>query len=89
VHQHIETTIIEREQDEEDSDKFSLQGDFVDVDEIISTDFILDIEERILCREDCKGLCEKCGADLNESPCACKPEVDPRFAILGTLFDND
>jgi uncharacterized protein len=36
------------------------------------------------CREDCKGLCPRCGADLNAGPCECPPEVDSRWAALRT-----
>jgi uncharacterized protein len=37
---------------------------------------------RLLCREDCAGLCPICGADLNEGPCSCKGEGDPRLSVL-------
>lgn len=89
VHLHIETTLSDREQDEEDPDKFLLEGDFADVDDIITTDFVLNMDQRILCREDCKGLCERCGADLNEGPCTCKLAADPRLAVLGKLLNDD
>ena len=49
----------------------------------------LDMDTTHLCREDCKGLCHRCGADLNEGPCGCKPEVDPRFAALAQLLDKE
>ena len=71
-----------------DPDGYFLQGDEVDADEIIVTEFILDMDERLLCSEDCAGLCEDCGADLNEGPCSCKTKIDPRLAVLGQLLDN-
>jgi uncharacterized protein len=37
---------------------------------------------RLLCREDCAGLCQSCGADLNEGPCSCTKEGDPRWDVL-------
>ena len=41
------------------------------------------IPTKILCREDCKGLCPNCGADLNEGECSCKNEnIDPRLEAL-------
>jgi uncharacterized protein len=44
---------------------------------------------RLLCSEDCKGLCQKCGADLNHGKCNCpEHEPDPRWAALKKLFDN-
>ena len=44
---------------------------------------------RVLCRPDCKGLCPRCGADLNDGPCPCpepEPETDPRMAALKALL---
>jgi len=74
--------------DGENPDGYYLQGDKVDADEIILTEFILAMDDRIFCREDCAGLCENCGSDLNEGPCACKTRVDPRLAVLGQLLDK-
>jgi uncharacterized protein len=89
VHQTIVMTLKESEADGEEPNVFPLEGDFIDVDEIISTEFILNMDQRFLCSEDCKGLCEKCGANLNEGPCACKLDTDPRLAVLGQLLGND
>ena len=61
----------------------------VDLDEVFTTAVVLDMDTTHLCREDCKGLCHRCGADLNEGPCGCKPEVDPRFAALAQLLDKE
>jgi len=85
----VKATIVESAQDEDDPDLFFLDGDFVDLDEIIVTAFVLNIEQRFLCSEDCKGLCEKCGTDLNKGPCKCKAEIDPRLAVLGQLLENE
>ena len=41
-----------------------------------------------LCQEDCKGLCQQCGHDLNLGPCDCKPEIDARFSVLEKLLQN-
>lgn len=89
VHLSIETALKESEDDEDESDVFFLEGDFIDADEIITTEFILNMDQRFLCSEDCRGLCEKCGADLNAGPCACKREADPRLAALGRLLENE
>ena len=56
---------------------------------ILSTLFILDMDSKFLCREDCKGLCPKCGKNLNLGPCGCGKETDPRFAVLEQLLDKD
>ncbi|NLM83520.1 MAG: DUF177 domain-containing protein [Clostridiales bacterium] len=86
VHRHIHAVLSEGE-NEDDPDVYALSGESVDVDEIILTDFILNTDQRLLCREDCKGLCVKCGADLNAGPCRCKPETDPRLAVLEQLLE--
>jgi uncharacterized protein len=41
---------------------------------------------KLLCREDCAGLCPVCGADLNEGPCSCAQEGDPRLSVLRDVF---
>lgn len=89
VHREISATLSEDVQDaDNESEYYPLDGDCVDVDEIIVTDFVLNMEERLLCREDCRGLCERCGADLSEGPCSCKTQIDPRLAALGQLLDD-
>ena len=75
-------------EDEGEGEVFPLDGDGIDVDEVVETCFILDTESKLLCRPDCKGLCPQCGRDLNEGPCGCGKEVDPRFAVLGQLLDK-
>jgi uncharacterized protein len=47
----------------------------------------LGIPMKPLCRDDCKGLCGSCGADLNEGPCSCPPAVDPRWSRLTAVPD--
>ena len=67
---------------------FTVSGDAVDLDEIVRTAFVLGIDSKLLCREDCKGLCFRCGADLNLGECACKPETDSRFDVLKKLLEK-
>ena len=75
-------------QDEEDPDYFLLDGDKLEIDDLLESVFILGMDQQILCREDCKGLCPRCGADLNDGPCGCKKESDPRLAVLEQLLDD-
>ncbi len=76
-------------EDSEDENLFELVGDSVDLDDVVATAFVLNMDPKFLCREDCKGLCPVCGADLNDGPCACRPEVDPRFAALQQWLENE
>ena len=59
-----------------------------DLDALVLEDIFLDLPSKILCSEDCKGMCPKCGADLNAGSCSCEKEVDPRLAALKQLLDN-
>jgi len=47
----------------------------VELDEDIRQEVLLNLPPRVLCKEDCKGICPKCGADLNSEPCKCKAGV--------------
>lgn len=82
--------ILAEEVQNEDSDEIVLleDDDQVDVGELARTEFILEMDTKTLCSEDCKGLCSRCGADLNLGPCSCKKEVDPRLAVLAKLLEN-
>jgi len=86
---NIEALLADELQDEDNPDVFLLDGDYIDLDEVIITHFVLNMDQKFLCREDCKGLCEKCGKNLNEGPCDCRPDIDPRLAALQQLLDND
>ena len=46
------------------------------------------MDSRFLCQDDCKGLCPHCGVNLNHGSCNCKPDTDPRLAVLEQLLDN-
>lgn len=72
----------------EDSDAFVLDGDKLDLSETLYTLFVLDMESKFLCDPECKGLCSRCGANLNLGPCGCRKEIDPRFAVLEQLLDK-
>ena len=73
---------------EEDEDMVLLEDGEVDLGELAYTAYILDMDTKFLCSEDCKGLCPGCGVNLNRETCRCKKAVDPRWAALGQLLDK-
>jgi uncharacterized protein len=81
--------LAEELQDEDSEDIYLLDGDYADIDEIAFTTLVLNMEQRFLCKEDCKGLCPKCGKNLNDGPCDCREDQDPRLAVLGQLLENN
>ncbi len=56
--------------------------------DVLETCFILNMDQKFLCSEDCKGLCERCGRNLNDGPCGCGKQLDPRMAVLSQLLDD-
>ncbi|MCR5576494.1 MAG: DUF177 domain-containing protein [Oscillospiraceae bacterium] len=80
--------VLVEENTGDDPELFVLQNDGIDLDEVLSTLFVLDMETKFLCSEDCKGLCPTCGKNLNLGPCGCRKTLDPRFAVLEQLLDK-
>ena len=61
-------------------------GEAIDVDEIVKEQILLAVPTRMLCREDCKGICPECGVDKNKGECQCvTDDIDPRWAALKNL----
>jgi uncharacterized protein len=61
-------------------------GHAIDVDEIVKEQILLAVPTRMLCREDCKGICPQCGTDRNTGECECvTDDIDPRWAALKNL----
>lgn len=78
----------------EDDDTFVYNGDEFDFKDIIESAYILNAPLSLLCKDNCKGLCVSCGANLNETECDCnnlneEDSTDPRFSKLKELFKND
>ncbi len=86
-----EGTLTE-EQEEDNVDEYViLQNGMLDIDDAVREALILSFPMRLICREDCPGLCPKCGKPLRDGACGCTTkEIDPRWAVLASLrFDED
>ena len=71
---------------EEEMSVSVFDGGAIDVDEIVKEQVLLAVPTRMLCREDCKGICPDCGIDRNTGECDCiTNEIDPRWAALKNL----
>ena len=86
----IDVVLVTELANEENEDEwvFPLEGDSANLDDIVRTVFVLNLDSKLLCSEDCKGLCHRCGKNLNDGPCNCQKELDPRFAALKQLLEN-
>ena len=86
----LDVVLVTEMANEENEDEwvFPLEGDSADLDDIVRTVFVLNLDSKLLCKEDCQGLCHRCGKNLNDGPCNCQKELDPRFAALKQLLEN-
>lgn len=86
----IQAVLVEELANEENEDEwvFPLEGESADLGDIVRTVFVLNMESKLLCKPDCKGLCCQCGKNLNDGPCSCQKEPDPRFAALRQLLNK-
>ncbi len=86
----VDVVLVEEltNEDSEDEWVFPLEADAADLDDIVRTVFVLNLGSKLLCQPDCKGLCCRCGKNLNDGPCTCEKELDPRFAALRQLLDK-
>jgi len=63
--------------------EISAQSNYIDATQLVYDGILLNLPYKLLCREDCKGLCDQCGQNLNHGTCDCEQEtIDPRWEKL-------
>lgn len=78
---------VEADLDEGTATVSYYSGDAIDFGPDVREHVILALPMKAVCREDCRGLCPRCGANLNRGPCKCPPAAgDPRLAVLGDIL---
>ena len=66
-----------------------IDGYDLDVDRLVYEEILLGFPLKVLCQEDCKGICKVCGANLNQGECGCvRTEPDPRMSVIRDIFNN-
>lgn len=84
-----EGTVSEETLAENEETYVMIRDGKLDVDEPLREELLLSFPMRLLCSEDCPGLCQRCGKPLREGPCGCsQKEIDPRLAILQKWLDK-
>jgi uncharacterized protein len=74
----------------DDVDVYSHDGFRINLYPLVRDQVVMAFPVQTLCREDCAGLCQRCGANLNERPCTCQSDSgDPRFAVLRQLKSSE
>lgn len=66
-------------------------GEQIELDQMLQDNIVINLPTKQLCKEDCKGLCSKCGCDLNEGNCSCEDDIDETnpFYGLSKLYDDE
>ena len=74
--------------EQEDESIIALEeGDVLDIKDVVLNNIYLALPLKNLCKEDCKGLCQNCGLNLNHGQCSCViDDIDPRLSALKDIF---
>ena len=82
---------LSREAIEENDGEYAIMVDGrLDIDDELIEEILLTFPRKLLCSEDCKGLCPRCGKPLGDGECSCgKKEIDPRLAVLKNFFESE
>lgn len=80
--------LIESLEEDYNDDYIETPDMVLDVDDLVTSDILLNLPHKYLCKEDCQGLCQKCGKNLNLGSCDCeKKDIDPRLEKLKELLN--
>lgn len=86
----MEKMLTEEQKEDLPDDYVVLDGSELDVDEALTEELLLGFPTKLLCSENCPGLCPKCGKPKRDGNCGCQTkEPDPRWAVLADLLDKD
>ena len=84
-----EGTLSEEKLEENVDEYIVLEGGMLCPDDAVREELLLEFPKKLLCGEDCQGLCPKCGKPKKEGDCGCQTkEIDPRLAVLKKLLDK-
>lgn len=85
----ISEVIMQGEGEDLDLDVLVIEGEEIDIYDVLLNNFLMNVDGKYLCHEDCKGLCPKCGKDLNLGECSCDNDyIDPRWEKLAEIMKN-
>ncbi len=89
ISKEIDFNLTEEERAEGLDETNYIIGYNLDVDILIYDEILMGFPMKLLCSEDCRGICKRCGANLNEETCNCdNTEYDPRMSVIRDIFNN-
>ena len=87
IDDEIDMKQSEEERARELNEQFYVSGYNLDVDRLVGNELTLNLPMKVLCREDCKGICNRCGTNLNYGTCDCDTRsLDPRMSVIQDIF---
>ncbi|MCX8130039.1 MAG: DUF177 domain-containing protein [Clostridia bacterium] len=80
---------VEKVEDKTDIETYTYEGYYIEVDKVLIDNIVLNLPMKQVCEAECKGICPKCGIDLNSGECECiEDEINPRMAVLKDFFKS-
>ena len=87
IDQKLDMNQTEEERAAKLDEQFYVSGYNLDVDQLVGNELILNLPMKVLCRDDCKGICNRCGTNLNSGTCDCdKGSLDSRMSVIQDIF---
>ena len=85
----VNTALADGEDDGESDEANYIDGYHLDVEQLLYNEILVGWPMKVLCSEDCKGICSVCGQNLNEGSCDCEDtSLDPRMSVIRDLYKN-
>lgn len=85
----IRESFVNGKQGADEIDAYMFEGKFLDTGKVFEDNIVLNLPMKQVCNEDCRGLCQNCGANLNEESCSCsKDSMNPQMEALNKFFEN-
>lgn len=85
----VDTKLSAEEREVVEDEYNFIEKDYLNVDKLVQNELLVNWPIRVLCKEDCKGICSRCGANLNHGECGCdRVALDPRMAAVKDIFSK-
>ena len=89
IDEEVDMKLSDQERVEALDESSYIHGKELDTDKLLHNEILINWPMRVLCKEDCKGICSRCGANLNQGSCDCDTaDLDPRMAVISDIFKN-
>ena len=72
----------------DDENQDVIEAGQLNIETLINNEILINLPDKVLCKDDCKGICKQCGQNLNKGECGCDDFVpDPRMAAIKDIFN--